>query len=350
VNESLRPTALLLIALAAALAVAGCGGDKDDPAAKRLVRDAFGRSIGSAETDIEVSAELNGVPQLAQGIRVKLAGPYQSNGKGKLPSINWDVSIGGGGQTFSIGLLSVADQAFVNFQGTNYRLNRRTVAAVSGPGGSQGGGGPRESLRQRFGVDPLDWIRDAKQEDDAEVAGVPTRHVSADVDVKRALRDLNTVVTRTTAGRPGKPPVSLSQKELDSIADVVHDPRFDLYVGKADGKIRRLSLDLRFEVPEKSRARLGGLSGGTISIDVQLAAVGRPQRIEAPRRSRPIQELTRQLGGIGGLRALFGARPGGGGQSGSPPSAQQFKAYSDCLDKAKPSDRAAIDRCAALLR
>src|SRR4051812_17592095 len=91
----LRPRAfalaLALTALVAAL-LAGCGGGNEEDA-KALLKRGFNESIPSANVTIDISAKVDGVPQLNQPVRVKLGGPYQSNGKGKLPSFNWDVTV-----------------------------------------------------------------------------------------------------------------------------------------------------------------------------------------------------------------------------------------------------------------
>jgi hypothetical protein len=339
---------ILPIALLAALLVAGCGGKEDDGRAKSILRQAFSNAIGSANLDVRVSADLDADDaRLKQPLRLTLSGPYQSNGNGKLPDADWDVSISGGGQAFTLGLLTTADEAFVNFQGTSYTLGRDAVRRIEG-GGTRNGG-----LAERLGVKPLDWVRDAKVEDDATVAGVPTRHVSAKLDVGETLRGLNAIVRRAGSSLPAGA-AQLTVDQIEGVRRNVDDPRMDVYVGKEDGKVRRLSVDVEFDVPENRRALVGGLKGGTVTFDVELSAVGRPQRVEPPADARPIAELTSQLGGLGVLGALFGRKPpggaGGGGSRGTPPSAEQFDRYRECLDKAKPSDQAAIDQCAALLR
>lgn len=345
----------LTVVLVALLVLGGCGDSSEDEAkARALLRDAFGKSIGSAEVSIDLTADLDGNAQFRRPVLIKVAGPYRSNGDGKLPDADWDVSITGGGQTFSVGLLTTADSAFLQFQGTSYTLGEGIADAIAGAPGDRGE--RAKSLSERLGVDPLDWVREPSEEDEAEVGGVATRHVEAKLDIGKTLQGLNRIVGRARAAAPGTVPPQLSDEQIESAREAVEDPRFDAYVGKADGKIRRVSIDLQFEVPEDSRRRVGGLEGGTVTLDVELASVGQPQRVEAPKNARPIAELVKQLGGLGVLGALFGARDGQGGASGptgpagTPPTPQQLERYEHCVDEAKPDDRAAIDRCAALLR
>jgi hypothetical protein len=323
-----------------ALLLAGCGGGDDDGAAREILRKGFAASIGTANVSVELTANLEGIPQQRGPVKVKLAGPYRSNGKGKLPDADLDVVISGGGQTFSMGLLSTGERAYVVFGGTPYEVSPATVRRLNSARGGGAGG---------LGVSPLDWLADASDEGEATVNDVATRHVRADVDVEKTLRDLNRVVART--GAPGRPAPTLDDEQIKSIEDVIDDPKLDVYVGRDDDKIRRFSLDLAFEVPDEDRRRLNGLSSGTVTLDIELTEVGQPQRIEEPESSQPMSELDRLLGGRGIIGLLFGLTTGTPQQNGAgSPTPEQIQAYRECIDAAKPNDAAAIARCRDLLR
>ena len=350
--KTLVSLALLLTALGAL--IAGCGGGSEKDAKAELQR-GFNSSITSANVTVDITAQINGVPQLQQPIRVKLGGPYQSNGKGKLPSLNWDVSVSGGGQTFSAGLISTGDKGYVNFQGTNYQVDPATMQQLSQAMAQRGASG-KKSLKD-FGIDPIAWVKDPSVEGDSDVSGVATKHISATIDVKKLFEDLNKVVAKAGGAVGQAAPQQLTPQIIDQIAKVVHDPKFDAYVGKADGKFRRLALDLQFDVPENDQATLRGLKGGSLSISVEFANVGKPQTITAPANAKPLSELTKQLGGLGG--ALGGATGGiggsggtggTGGPTGSSGASDKYQKYAQCLNKADPSDSAAISRCAQLLK
>lgn len=316
---------------------AGCGGG-DEGEAREILRKGFAAPIGTANLSIDLTARLDGIPQQRGPVKVELTGPYRSNGQGRLPDADLDMTISGGGQTFSLGLLSTGERAYVEFGGTAYEVSRETVARLN-----RGGGRPR------FGVDPLGWVTGPEDEGEANVGEEKTRHVRADVDVRKALRDLNGVVARTAA--PGSPPPTLDDEQIEGIGDVVDDPKLDVYVGRDDDRIRRFSLDFAFDVAEEDRRRLNGLSSGTVTLDVELAEIGQPQRIEDPGSARPMSELNQLLGGRGILGLLFGLTTGAP-QRGAPgsPTPEQLKAYRECIDRAKPSDTPAIERCNELLR
>ena len=215
----------------------------------------------------------------------------------------------------------------------------------------------RGSLRA-LGLDPRSWLSEAKVEGDEEIAGVQTRHVSGKLDVEAVMRNLNAFVRKsgsTLGGATGQtPPKPLSEDDIRKVAEVVRDPTFHVYVGKEDDIIRRVAGKIEFDVPEESRQSLGGIQSGSIEFELEFADVNGDQQIEAPANPRPISALTTSLGGTG-----LGGVVGGGGTSpaeppatgdGTNPEAQDFKEYADCLDKARPEDTEALQRCADLLQ
>lgn len=366
-KKSQARRAALTLSLFALLAVlAGCGGGGDSKDARALIDKAFSSPITSADINLNIEAKVKGVAQLEQPVSLKVAGPFQSNGKQKLPSFNWQVSISGGGQAFSGGLISTGDNAFVNFQGTNYEVGEQQIAQVNQQLGQQTGSG--KTLKD-FGIDPQAWVKDPQEKGDETVAGVETTHVESNVDVGKMFTDFNKTIQQTGGAMGQSAPDQLTADQIKKIEDVVSDPKLDIYVGKDDGKVRRLSLQVDFEVPAEQRSQFQGAEGGTITFSIDFAKVGEKQTITAPADARPISELSQQLGGLGGgLGGLggSGADPGSsgsgsggsgssgsggsGGGSGSSPTPAQFEKYSKCLENADPSDTGAIQKCSALLK
>jgi hypothetical protein len=348
---------MLLPALLAASLLAGCGED-DKKSVTDLLDKAFESSIGSADVKLDIEIELDGVDQLEDPIELSLTGPYDSTGDAEIPSVDWDITVRAQKQSFNAGVTSTGDRAFVGFQGTEYEvrpeavaeLNRQVAASRKREGGRD---------LSDFGVTARDWVVDAEEEGDEEVAGADTTHVSGKLDVTRALEDLNKVVEEAAklGGQAGQQaPPKLTDEQKKQIDEVVDDPRFDVYVGQDDDKLRRLSADVEFEVPDDSRDQVGGLEGGRISFSIEFANIGSAQPIEAPEDARPIEELTRQLQGlIGG--ALGGVAPApdgadeGGSQQSLPPQtdAEKQKAYEDCV-KTDPGDESVRAFCEVLLR
>ena len=327
----------------AMLGLGACGSDGDDESVRTLLDDAFNRPIPSAIVTADVEVDIDGVEALSDPLRLQVTGPYRSGEANKLPSFDWGVSFSGGGQTITGGLLSTSDNVFVGFQGTDYEIGLDAIRDFNADVADSARGGGDRSLSQ-FGIDPSNWLREGQDEGEETVAGVETTHVRARVDVARMLDDLNTLIDRAGTALPGSaPPPKLTEEQQADVEEVLGEPTLDVYVGTDDKVVRRLSATLELDVPEESRDRVGGIEGGTISFSVEFAEVGRPVEIAAPRSARPIEELVRQLGGLGGLRGGGDGRaPGGGGDG--------FDSYSECLEQADPSRIEEIQACSELLQ
>jgi len=350
-----RPLVALLLA---ALALASCGGDDDEENVQDVLDKAFSSSIKSADLKVDASIQLKGSPGLDKPVRITAAGPFRTNDR-RLPSVDIDLKVGtdGGGQTVTTGFLSTGDRAFVKFQDIYYEQPKSQVAKANRAIAENRD--KRGSLRA-LGLDPRSWLGEAKDEGDEDIAGVKTRHVSGKLDVEAVMRNLNQFVRRSgpaLGGATGQtPPKPLSEADIRKVGDVVRDPTFHVYVGQDDNIIRRVAGKIEFDVPEASRQSLGGIESGSIEFEVELAKVNGDQQIEPPANPRPLSALTKSLGGTPGLDGVVGG--GGGGAlpaepptaDGTSPETQDFKEYADCLDKARPEDTDALQRCAELLQ
>jgi hypothetical protein len=345
----------LFVLLFAALALASCGGGNDKGDVQDLLDKAFSSSIKSANLKVDATIQVKGSPGLEKPLRITATGPFRTN-EGKIPSADIELKIGndGGGQTITTGFLSTGDRAFVKFQDIYYEQPASQVAKANRSIAQQKG--KRGSLRG-LGLDPRTWLAEAKDVGEEEIAGVKTRHIAGKLDVESVMRNLNEFVQKSgkaLGGATGQtPPQPLSTQDIQMVADVVHDPTFNVYVGEDDDIIRRLSGKIEFDVPEASRQSLGGIQSGSIEFKVEFSDVNGDQQIEAPAHARSLSSLTRSLGGGG----LPGLGIDGGSSSGTPsvpdnasPEAQDFKKYADCLDKARPEDTEALQRCADLLQ
>ena len=367
---------LLLPLLFASLALASCGGGDDTEDVEGLVDTAFSQEMTSADLKLDAEVQLEGSPVFDRPLRIQAAGPFRTN-EGKLPSADLEVEIGsdGGGQTVTTGFLSTGDRAFVKFQDVYYeepasevRRANRTFARNQ----------RRNSSLRALGLDPRSWMLLAEDKGDEEVAGVETRHLSGMLDVETLLSDLNRFVRRSGSaigGATGQPPPKpLSQEDIRKIGEVVDDPSFEVYVGKRDQIVRRVSGRVEFDVPQDRREEFNGLEGGKIQFSIEFRNVNGDQEIEAPRKARPLAKLTRSLGGLDALIELAGgddaptdqgdlgadepeAAPPSGDTGSEPPSDESgtapeeaFREYAECLDDARPEDTEALQACAELLQ
>jgi hypothetical protein len=369
---------LLLPLLLVALALASCGGGDDTgDDVEGLINSAFSQEMQSADLKLDAEVQLEGSDMFDRPLRIQASGPFRTN-RGMLPSVDLEVELGtdGGGQTVTTGFLSTGDRAFVKFQDVYYeepasevRRANRTFARNQ----------RRHSSLRALGLDPRSWLLLAEDKGDEEVAGVPTRHLSGTLDVVTLLTDLNRFVSRSGSalgGATGPPlPEPISSEDILRMSEVVEDSNLEVYVGKRDRIVRRVSGRIEFDVPGERRDEFNGLEGGSIQFSVEFRDVNGSQEIEAPRKARPLVKLTRSLGGLDALIDLAGGEDAptddgdlGGSEpnvtppngdpgtetspddSATDPEEEAFREYAKCLDEARPEDTEALQNCAELLQ
>lgn len=286
-----RPLATLAaLAVLAVPTLAACGGDDGGSAdARDLLDRAFSTPIESGRLDVAAEVQVDGVERLDDPIRLQLRGPFAgATGQG-IPRLDWDVSFSGAGLSLSGGLVVTADNAFVEFQGTDYEVGEERFAGFEERLERDG----RERTLADLGIDASDWVEEPEVEGDEEVAGAETTKVAGTVDVLAVVDDLAEAAEKTGGDAA---PLELTDEQREQLEDVVEDAAVEVFVAKDDGTLRRLSLDVEFEVPEDQREDVGGAEGGSASLDVTLAGVGQEQPIQAPEDAKPLSELLSRFG------------------------------------------------------
>jgi hypothetical protein len=341
-----------------ALALVACGGGDDDDAAdsstdvNQLLEETFagGKEINSGKVDLAVRLEAQGGD--AQGpVTLDLSGPFQSEGAGKLPQFQVELSFEGGGQSITAGATSTSDQGFISFQGTDYE--------VSGPVFQQFKAAYEEAQKQSsqdqgqslatLGIDPRKWLTDAKNEGEADVGGTETIKITGGVDVDKLLDDVNAALERLRSlGVQGSEdlPEQLSDEQKRQVTEAVDNLSVEIYTGKEDKILRRLVVALDLTAPEGTE--LGGAQSANVRLDLQLLEVNEDQEISAPADARPFSELTESLGGLGlGGAGGSGSGSGSGGGGGATP--ENLDEYSECVQDAG-SDTEKLRECSELLQ
>lgn len=359
-------TRIVALALAvSACVVVGCGGSDDS--AKHILDQTFsgGKSVHSGDLAASVTLDAKGTGQIQGPVTIKLEGPFESQGRGKVPKFAFTFGLAAAGQSFSAGATSTGTALYVVNKGNGYQLPDNAFSLFKQVYARSPAGGKKAQGFGAFGIHPQDWLQDAKKEGDADVAGTPTTHISAGVDVPKLLTDVDKLLQRAAksgAAATQSLPGASTPAQRKRVADAISNAHLDVYTGKDDRILRRLTVKLTFALPAGSQQAAGGISGGTLTFDLRYGQLNRPQAIAAPAKLRPISEISGQLqklfaliGGLGGNGAAGGTgtsttpaptpAPSGGG-AGSGGTAQEK--YLACLQKAR-GNVAEAQKCASLL-
>lgn len=389
--------ALLAAFVLAGLGLAACGGSGGgNENAQKVINETFNgkKKVESGKINMSVTAKLEATGAAAAGLKdpvsLKLSGPFQSRGQDKLPAVDLDLSVAGGGQTFTAGALTTGDAAFISYQGTDYTVPasqfRRYKRQVERDARNNTDNNNQFDFAQ-LGINPRNWIENPKNEGTEDVGGAKAIHVSADVNVSAFVDDLDNLLKKASdlgiSQQQQQVPTKLTARQKKQIEDSIEAVRFDLWTGKDDKVLRRIEVEFGFKLPKSLSTQAQGVTSGTVKLALEIADLNKDQQIVAPKNARPLSELQNQLGLLGSLggsgssgsgssgsgsssgtgsssgsgssggsssgggSGAGGTNLGTGGGTGSGASSKRSQKYLDCLSKAKqPAD---IEKCASIL-
>jgi hypothetical protein len=235
---------LALSTLLCALLVSACGGG-DDQDVSTLLKQTFGedKNIKSGRLDLSVGLDAQG-GQTQGPVKLTLGGPFASTKPTELPRFDFTATVEAGGQTIDAGATSTGDKGFVRLRGTDYALPDEMFAQFKqsyAQSARQGGGKQGVSLTS-LGVNPQDWLRDAKKAGEEKVGGADTVHIEAGVDVPKLLVDVNKVLAKAdqVPGQPAQKARQLTDAERRQVADAIKNASVDVWTGKDDQIMRRM--------------------------------------------------------------------------------------------------------------
>jgi hypothetical protein len=352
----IRASLIALFALLLAAGLAACGGDgggDEDPAQVLEQGFAQGKEFPSGVLDITLNASAEG--EQGGSFEASLSGPFQSQGEGQVPLFDLTADVSGEAQdqsiSFSGGLTSTGDKAFVNYQDTEYEVDPQTFQSFSSLFSSV----QQQSAAQQTEGPTADqisqYLTNLENEGDEDVEGTETTHIVGNLNVDSVSEAIQGI-----AGQTGQ----VDPAQLEQFKETVEEAEFNFYIGKDDDRLRKFETNLALSLPEDQ--------GGAVDLDfaVTLSDLDQPQEIAAPTGAKPLSELLGQFGldpsqinqaiqqGVQGspLGGGAGAAPptgddAGTGVSPTPPSTGASQAYLECLQQAQGDE--ALQACSALL-
>jgi hypothetical protein len=344
--------ALLAFALLA-LGVAACGDDAGNGGggvganadAETLLTQTFTgaheMSSGRVDLELTVTGEGGGDSRLQGPIELRVSGPFQAGEDDELPAFDLMLQAGAQGTSFSAGLTSTSERLFVNVGDTAYEVPASLVAQLKQSYREAQDEGSGSSPLDLAGVDPMSWLRDPRVVGSEQAGGVETDHITAGLNVDALLDDVDVLLGKLrdqvpAIGAGEQIPERIPPDTRRDIEQAVKSAVVDVWTGRDDRTLRKLTLRMRIEPPEGSDAPR------SIDLDfsVELDELNEPQTIEEPTSTRPLSELLGQLQGL-----LGGGGLGGGGDEGAAPNIDE---YTQCLEDAG-SDVEKAQQCADLL-
>jgi len=300
-QRRLRPAAGVLAVLAIAALIAACGGSAGSgPPATRLLSQTFGANAGqvrSGELSLSVHASLPGLAALGgSSLGVQLSGPF-SVSRGQPPAFDLNATVSALGNAIPVGVVSAGGSLYVVFAGAAYSLPASIGGLLQREASAQST--RSRSLLTSLGIDPRSWLESAQDVGSASVGGVSTDHITAQVNTGKFVADLQKILGGVDSAVPGAS-ASVAGDDLRLLAQIVKSATVDVYTGASDHIVREFRLAVSLSVPQADQAALGGLTGGSLTLDLAITNLNAPETIKPPASSKPFGSL---LGG-GSLPSL----------------------------------------------
>jgi hypothetical protein len=355
---------LLLGVVVAALGLAACGsssgGSGSSGNAQSLLKQTFasGKPVKSGVLGISLTLTPSGSSTLTTPISFSISGPFQSRGTGKLPQSNFTIAISALGRKGQLGIVSTGTAGYVTLDGAAYQLPaadfQRLESGFSSVGSSGQGGGGLSAL----GINPEHWLTNASVVGSDTVDGTETTHIRAGVNVAALLQDLNTLLGKASSSTGTKVPSSIPQATQQKIAAAIKNATVDVWTGKSDTVLRKLSLNLKVPLTGQISTVAGGATSAGIGFTLTYSNVNQPQTVAAPTNVKPYSEFTAKLRsvlagiegsvGAGSLGSTGATGSGSSGSSGSSGTTAKIQKYSQCIQSAN-QDVAKMQKCASIL-
>jgi hypothetical protein len=356
---------LLMGAVAAALAIAACGsssstGSASSGSAQSLLKQTFsgGHPVKSGVLGFAITLNPSGSSTITTPVSLSLGGPFQSRGTGKLPASNFTIGINALGRKGALGVISTGTAGYVTLSGNAYQLPQQEFQRLESSFSSVASTGQSKSGLSAFGINPLRWLDSPSIVGSDTVAGAATTHIRAGVNVNALLSDLNTLLSKAASSSQTKIPTSISPATEQKIAAAIKNATVDVWTGKSDKTLRKLSLSLTLPVSGQASTLFGGLRSAGIGITLSYANLNQTQTISAPGNVKPYSQFSAKIQSlVAGLRGSVGSGLSGGtgtsggssGQSaGGGAAASKIQKYSQCITSAG-QDVLKMQKCAALL-
>jgi hypothetical protein len=265
-----------LLALLAVALLGGCGSDtkSDTGSAQDVLKRAAQTPAKSADLKLAMQLRLDGVSQLKGPLKLTVTGPTRSNGRNKLPDLDWRIQAQGAGKKVALRLIATGDNAYVSYGGQTFEVGRQLVRRFM----SQS----HRNAPQKIRLDASHWLKDGEVGDNG-------RKVSGQLDVRKMLADVSRLAAKLPRGH------QIDKKTIDQVDDAVKDATVQFRVG-ADHILRSSAFDVRFELPDDLRSRAKGLKGGRLQFTTRQSNVNGNQHVTAPSGARPLTELLQSFG------------------------------------------------------
>jgi hypothetical protein len=327
-NTTIRAAVALLAAISCAGAISACGGSSSG-SAQSLLDDTFSghTQIESGNVNLSFAVSADGQSAATKPLAVRLSGPFQNAGApsgaqaGKLPRFALQLQLSAAGHALNVGATSTGSALFVQLAGTWFSTPQSTYTALAQGYAQATKKASTAKVRSTFsslGIEPSRWLSSPTKVGTTTIAGVPTVHLTASVNIPAFLADVSKLSQAGGALGLGSPVPgaststgTLSPTVVTELAKSIKSAHVDVYTGQSDHLLRRLEVSATVSGTPQTQAILGGLSTADVKVLLEFSDLNKPQTIAAPSNPQPPSQLLPALQQLVGV--LRGVSSSGSG-------------------------------------
>lgn len=319
-NTTLRAAVALLAIISCAWLISACGGAAAG-SAQSLLEGTFSGHTQIESGNVNLSFALSAAGQSAstKPLGVRLSGPFESAGAGKLPRFALQLQLSAAGHALQAGATSTGSGLFVQLAGTWFSTPESTYKALEQGYAQATKNASTAKARSTFaslGIEPGHWLSNPTNVGTTTIAGAPTVHLTASVDILAFLADVSKL---SQAGGalglgspiPGTGTGTLSPTGITEVAKSIKSAHVDVYTGQSDHLLRRLEVNATVTGTPQTQALLGGLSSADVKVLLEFSGLNKPRTIAAPSNPQPPSQLLPALRQL--VSVLQGVGSGSGG-------------------------------------
>jgi hypothetical protein len=206
---------------------------------------------------------------------VELEGPFGFESGRPLPVAELEITQFAGSRRGSTTFISTGEKAFLRVGGETFELPPEMLAEAEG--GTEAGA--LGELRIE------DWFLEPELSDGGEVGGAATDRIRSRLDVVSALNDFLAAAEALGGLDLG----ALEGPSAQNLENAVRSATVDVYTGKDDRLLRRLSIEVELELAGSGELReaLGDLAGARLRLDLRISDPNEPVSVQEPEDAVP---------------------------------------------------------------
>jgi len=307
--------AAFLLALAAMTLVACGGGSKDsgssggggDESAKKAEATALIKKIvgpnakaKSARIDGTVDVEIKGVPRYKGTSELTASGVYNLPDGADAPDIDIDVGLVLNNHAIGGALVVKDSTGYIRLGSTGYKLPAAISQKIVAPASEQENGLTKAA--SMFYINPQVWQKNAIVAGEESIAGVPTTHITAELQPKLVFADIARLFRLLTALRVTEAvglPLAVTPKARRVLARSTKLATGEVWIGKSDNVLRKAHLAGKLVVAKGDRKVLGGMTSAKVDAVITIDEVGKAKAVKAPSQLGSYSDLQLTLDALG---------------------------------------------------